>query len=325
MKILTRHLLVAFLFFATSMAYGDEASSKPRVLFPVDVEGKYGYIDKTGQIVIEPKFNYAEDFSEGLAIFRIGDDETGSFGYIDTTGKIVIKPRFKGAVSFSEGVAIADDGKGKGVIDKSGKYIFRLKLKTGEAEGFSEGLAATSLGWKDNYGDYYGFIDKKGKVIIPGKYHRARNFSEGLAAVEEYGKGQKRWGKSGYIDKKDQWAIAPQYFNAGDFKEGLAPVYPEKHKCGYIDKKGSWVVQPFFETCRSFSEGLAAVKINNKFGYIDKKGEVIISPKFTNADGFSGGLAIVNAPGDDDFTFKLGYINRSGNYVWGPKSYSSLP
>ena len=94
------------------------------------------------------------------------------------------------------------------------------------------------------------------------------------------------------------------------------------------------MVPPFFERCGGFSEGLAAVKIleglasvksESKFGYINKNGEVLIMPKFTKARSFSGGLAEVDTPGDDDFTFKRGYINRSGNYVWGPRSYSSFP
>jgi|SRR6185369_5198105 len=325
MKCLTRQLLVILLLLLTSTAYSGETSIKSRELFPVNIDGKYGYIDSTSQMVIAPKFDGASAFSEGLARVRVGDDETGSFGYIDTTGKIVIKPKFKGAGLFSEGVAIADDGKGKGVIDKNGKYLFRLKSQTGQTECFSEGLAAVSLGWKDNYGDYYGFIDKNNKIIIPGKYHKARKFSEGLAVVEEYGKGKKRWGKTGYIDKNDKMVIAPQYYMAGDFNEGVAPAYPESNKCGYIDKKGSWVIPPFFETCRGFSDGLAAIEIDKKYGYINKKGEVVITPKYTDAKSFSGGLAIVDTPGADEFSFKRGYINKSGNYVWGPKTYSSVP
>jgi len=34
---------------------------------PLKVGEKYGYIDKTGMIVIEPKFDTAGPFSEGLA------------------------------------------------------------------------------------------------------------------------------------------------------------------------------------------------------------------------------------------------------------------
>ncbi len=54
-------------------------------LFCVNVNGKYGYIDKTGKYVINPQFDYAGSFSEGLAVVEIG----GKWGYIDKTGKFI--------------------------------------------------------------------------------------------------------------------------------------------------------------------------------------------------------------------------------------------
>jgi len=57
-------------------------------LFPIEKDGKWGYIDNTGRIVIKPQFDEARDFSEGLA--RVTID--GKFGYIDKTGKYVWEP-----------------------------------------------------------------------------------------------------------------------------------------------------------------------------------------------------------------------------------------
>jgi hypothetical protein len=72
---------------------------------------RIGYIDKTGKMVIEPKFSAAKNFSEGLApVALFGDHEGhspvfGSWVYIDKTGKIVISTEFRDAKSFSEGLA----------------------------------------------------------------------------------------------------------------------------------------------------------------------------------------------------------------------------
>lgn len=319
------HLIAYIFILITSMAYGDEDLS--RVLFPVEVDGKYGYIDKTGQIVIAPKFDDASPFSEGMARILVGDHESGAFGYIDTTGKIVIKARFKGAGLFNEGVAIARDNKGLGAIDKNGRFILRLKSAKQDAhvEGFREGLTAVGLNWKESYGFYYGFIDLNGKVVIPAKYHDAKNFSEGLAAVQVYGAGDTRFGLYGFIDKKDKLVIDPIFKRAWSFHQGLAAVSTEKKKCGYIDKKGGWVVPAFFERCGDFSEGIASIEIDGKYGYINKKGEVVIAPQFSDARGFSGGLALVEKSGKDENTIMRGYINTRGSFVWGPKSYSTLP
>jgi hypothetical protein len=70
-------------------------------LFPVDKNGKTGYIDQTGKLIIPFQFDEAWAFSEGLAPVRIGED----WGYIDASGKIVIKPRFFQASAFSQGFA----------------------------------------------------------------------------------------------------------------------------------------------------------------------------------------------------------------------------
>jgi len=82
----------------------DEESS---ALFSVVQNGKWGYIDKTGNIIIKPQFDRASAFSEGLAGVKIGNKH----GFIDQNGIIVIEPKFDKAWHFSEGLAIVKIGK----------------------------------------------------------------------------------------------------------------------------------------------------------------------------------------------------------------------
>lgn len=87
---------------------------------------KYGFIDRTGKIAIEPKYDLTFHFSEGLAAVLVG----GKWGYIDTTGKMVIQPMpLMRAEDFHRGLAFVSTKDGKyGYIDKSGKYVWTPTL-----------------------------------------------------------------------------------------------------------------------------------------------------------------------------------------------------
>ena len=73
---------------------------------------KYGFIDKSGKVVIEPQFDIESEwdkvyrsrsgaFSEGLVLVK----KDGKWGFIDKNGKVVIEPQFDEVNNFSEGFA----------------------------------------------------------------------------------------------------------------------------------------------------------------------------------------------------------------------------
>lgn len=75
-------------------------------LFQIKKNGKWGYINKFGIIVIKPQFDKALFFSEGLAVVEIDK----KYGYIDKAGKTVVIPRLDWASGFSEGLAAVNIG-----------------------------------------------------------------------------------------------------------------------------------------------------------------------------------------------------------------------
>lgn len=60
-------------------------------------DGKWGFADAKGKMVIKPQFVDAGSFSNGLAAVNID----GKWGYIDKNGKVVIEQQFDGAKNFS--------------------------------------------------------------------------------------------------------------------------------------------------------------------------------------------------------------------------------
>ena len=81
---------------------------------------KSGFIDKTGRMVIDPKFDDARSFSNGLAAVKIDN----KWGYIDKTGVVVIKAEFDNPGSFSNGLARVKVDDKWCYIDKTGKYVW---------------------------------------------------------------------------------------------------------------------------------------------------------------------------------------------------------
>ena len=75
--------------------------------------GKYSYIDKTGKVAAplrqeEGHKYHAENYSEGLASLR----EEGKSGFIDRTGNVIVSPQFTHVYSASGGIAAVEhDGK----------------------------------------------------------------------------------------------------------------------------------------------------------------------------------------------------------------------
>jgi hypothetical protein len=150
-------------------------------------------------VAIEPQFDGARDFSEGLAAVKIG----GRMGFIDKTGSVVIEPQFSGwefISGFSEGLARVWIGRKWCFIDKTGGIVIELEPRLSAASDFSEGKARISIGAEESYKS--GYIDKAGKVAIEPQFGYAEDFSEGLARVSV---GRKK----GYIDNMGNYVWEP--------------------------------------------------------------------------------------------------------------------
>lgn len=306
-------------------------------LFPVLLDGRWGYINSLGRMVIEPQFYAAEAFSDDLAHVRTGSGH----GFIDRDGDFVIEPRFEDARSFSDGLAaVRMDGRW-GYLNRSG--TFEINPQFTSAHAFSEGRAfvrTLDYDWEYidtsgeivrdattpdldevdepafsdglalvRHGDTYGYIDRAGKLVIPLQYSAARAFADRRAAV----KISDRWG---YIDDKKSTAISPQFISAASFSDDRAPVRKDGNQWGYIDRSGSLAIAAQFDEAMPFSEGRAPVMVDEKWGYIDPSGAYIIEPQFDEAMPFKDGAARVRINVGERQTY--GYIDRDGKFLWYP-------
>jgi hypothetical protein len=99
-------------------------------------QGRFGYIDKSGEFKIKPQFDLALPFSNGRALVAVGD----KFGFIDEAGSPVIPLQYRKCYSFTEELAAVQKADGYwGFVDKQGKFVIPAKFR--DARPFAEGRA----------------------------------------------------------------------------------------------------------------------------------------------------------------------------------------
>lgn len=112
-----------------------------------------GYMDFTGHTVIDLDgrgFSSLGQFNEGLAYVR--DSSSGMYGFIDKTGELVIPCLYESASSFSDGLAGVQVNGRWGYIDKTGETV--IPFEYDDAYGAGSGLASVVMNGKCGLVDY---------------------------------------------------------------------------------------------------------------------------------------------------------------------------
>jgi hypothetical protein len=294
----------------TPKSINDNTEEKP-YLYPVkNTEGKWGYINSEGEVIIDFIYDHAGFFTDGTAVVSLN----GRYGLIDLDGNTIIKPQYNYMGSFSEGLARivqcdADTAK-YGFINKEGVAFYKDYFNNNTGD-FHDGLAVFE---KDLN---FGYVDTNGDIVIQPEYFMAYDFSEGLAAVASEND------EHGFIDTNGNLVIPfifehnieGTYLYQG-FSSGLAAVCTDG-KFGYIDTNGDFVIEPKFDYAGRFNDGAALVLVNGFFGYIDRNGNYTIEPQFEHATPFLNGFAFVKMPERIDCENTCGYalINKTGHFI----------
>jgi bifunctional DNA-binding transcriptional regulator/antitoxin component of YhaV-PrlF toxin-antitoxin module len=222
-------------------------------------------------------------------------------------------------------------------------------LAAGPAQAADPDLLDGSDLWVVHDGHYCGYKDGEGQTVIAPKYGYARDFSEGLAAVQIGNK----WG---FINPQGVMVIKPEYDTVlhgnneeqdfyqgtclvkqdpafflidrkggivtafskeiremkGFSEEGLAPArhnHQNQLEWGYVDRQGKLIVPFQFREAYGFRDGLALVRSVEGFGFINKAGKIVIAPRFEEAGEFHDGLASFRSGNT------YGFIDKSGKTV----------
>lgn len=153
-------------------------SQKEDALIPVPINGKYGYINQKGQIVIEPQFLSAGEFHSGLACVR----KFGTFGFINTKGDLVIPYQFDRETTFNGSYASVQQNGKQYIIAKKGKIIFH-DAKYDRIDPLAQPnffKVTTKFSKKE------GVIDFKGNLMVDTIHDYIHNFSHNRLMITNY-------------------------------------------------------------------------------------------------------------------------------------------
>ncbi|MEK8129306.1 WG repeat-containing protein [Paenibacillus filicis] len=132
--------------------------------FRQEVEGRYGYIDEAGQVVIKPQYTVALPFSEGRAVVNTAADYKNEYGLIDRRGRAILKPSYNevrdlGERRYAVGFALDPEkpyiGSVYAIADDHGKFLTQALYV--QVADYKKGVASVSDGRRTF------FLDRSGK------------------------------------------------------------------------------------------------------------------------------------------------------------------
>lgn len=246
--------------------------------------GAWGYVDRAGNVVVEPQFTFAQGFSGGRGLVCVGDRyDGGRWGFVDSAGATVIPPRYRSAGAFLEGAAPVQVDDRWGLVDPDG--AMRISPRFHEAAFVQDGriVGKVDSGW--------GLFTATGEVVVAPEHAGMRNRKGMFVATGKDG--------SVWFDRDGRRLGGPFAETLGDPGDGLIAVRPVKDgPWGYLSVGGEVVIPPRFHAAFAFGEGHAIVcERPSALAVIDTGGNVVgrFSSERENAGAWAfgpGGLAL---------------------------------
>lgn len=307
---------------------------------------EYGYVDRSGRVVLAPTLVAASEMGEGLASVvvgrgerrvvdregrtvmegivnarvarRVGDRVLFPFsvqgegnqqpwGYADASGAVCIAPTFYDAEPFDGPLALVRTGTW---ITNEQRWLAPSGELVGDAFDYTTGFAEGRAWVFSRATLEMRCIDERGRSAHDVVVGSAGRYAGGLAAAAP--KGTRTFG---YVDLEGRWAIEPRFDQAHPFADDRA-VVSLGGEAFVIDREGTRHGEAFAVAPLPFSGGLLAAAKDGRTGFLDREGRWAIPPRFVEAHGLFEGLAYASIEVGRDV--RWGHLDASGTWVIAP-------
>ena len=176
-------------------------------LYGALIDGKYGFVDRSGKLRIANRYDQIGKYSEGLAAFKIDS----RWGYLDTYDRIAIQPQYEEVGEFHQGIAIVKKNGKSNLIDKSGKELLN---------NYYQRISLT----EDNYylteeNDKFGLVNAYGNEVSIPKFDEIRREGNDHILI-------RRGEKYGIMRESGEYSL-PIYYKNIVFDKGNERVLAE--------------------------------------------------------------------------------------------------
>ena len=199
-------------------------------------KNEFALIGPNGDILTRYPFAFVGGLGEGLLPFQ--QVENGKFGYIDENGTVVLEPAYTGAQPFYEGRAVVNTGENftaqYGLIDKQGNYAVKPEYNQIEQLGEQRVSLGKAIDPSQPFiGSIYAIADLNGTIRTEFRFYEVNHFHKGLASV--YDRNQ-----TYFVDRSGNAASGyPKVNGSGTLKleDSLIQANVDR-RLSYLDKSG---------------------------------------------------------------------------------------
>lgn len=197
------------------------------MMLPFCENDLWGFMNEKSEVTIAPTYQFARDFSEGLAAVLVD----GKYGYVDNQGRMIVQPLFHEAEPFYGGNAVVLDDTGYIVIDKSGRQILSKHYSWLYSFDTRDGLFAV----QGDVDGKWGVVDRCGNVVWSFEFDDVQGFDEFGWWMSSQGREHVFRDREGRVMRKFM------YDSMTTFESGLSVVC-NGDRFGVIDRDGSFVL-----------------------------------------------------------------------------------
>lgn len=242
------------------------------VVYPIGENGKWGFADNKGQMVIAPEYDSVAFFYQGIALVK----KDGKFGYLRNDGKWHIKPKYSDATSFISNCALVSDQEGTFYINKQGEKINASRCAPAAGGGCTVVTPANPFKYFFKINGKYETAYKYYLVHPSGKTEEISDTTNlGLDIVREFSNQHILIGKDnkyGLYDIRPETKIVltPQAHN--DYRALAQAAFLKTIQTKYDEVR--------FEKQAGREVNYAAVRVKDKWGVIDSWGNEVLDTQY---------------------------------------------